>query len=241
MAELLRSVKKRILGSPLSTFAHFLWNIKAGFITKKFFGQTAEDAILQLLLKEKKGFYVDIGAGNPIKGSNTYVFYKRGWTGIAIDPIEANRILFKLIRPRDQFVQKIVANASLSLNFWEFVPTEYSTTDPDMANTVISRELGFLKSHRQVESISIADLNLAISPTSPSLLSIDIEGADLDALKSNNWETFLPRVIAIEEFDYTYGAETTIGEFLGGLGYKRFAWTSLTSIFVHESFSVKDS
>ena len=240
MAKSLNGVKKRILNSPLSTFAHLLWNIRAGFFTKKFFGQTAEDAILQLLLKEKNGFFLDIGAGNPIKGSNTYVFYKRGWTGIAIDPIEANRILFKVIRPRDQFVQKIVTNTSSSLDFWEFVPNEYSTTDPNMAKTVISRELGVLKSHRQVESIPIADLNLAFSPNSPSLLSIDIEGADLDALMSNNWETFLPRVIAIEEFDYTYGVETTIGEFLGGLGYRRFAWTSLTSIFVHESFLIKD-
>jgi hypothetical protein len=236
MAELVNSVKKAILNSSFSTVAHLLWNIKAGLFTKKYFGQTAEDAILQLLLKEKNGFYLDIGAGNPIKGSNTYVFYKRGWKGIAIDPINSNRILFKVIRPRDQFVQKIVTNASSRLNFWEFVPTEYSTTDPSMADMVISRELGVLKSHRQVESIPIADLKLTFLPDSPSLLSIDIEGADLDALMSNNWETFLPRVIAIEEFDYTYGVETTIGDFLGGLGYKRFAWTSLTSIFVHESF-----
>ena len=236
MAELLNRVKKKILNSPLSTYAHLFWNIKAGLFTKNFFGQTAEDAILQLLLKEKKGFYLDIGAGNPIKGSNTYVFYKRGWSGVAIDPIDSNRILFKVIRPRDQFVKKIVSNTSTSLNFWEFVPNEYSTTDPSMANVVISRELGVLKSHRQVESVPISDLKLVFSPYSPSLLSIDIEGADLDALMSNNWETFLPRVIAIEEFDYTYGVETTIGEFLGGLGYKRFAWTSLTSIFVHESY-----
>jgi FkbM family methyltransferase len=236
MAETKNTVKKKILDSPFALIAHLLWNIRAGLFAKNFFGQTAEDAILQLLLKEKKGFYLDIGAGNPIKGSNTYVFYKRGWKGIAIDPVASNRILFKAIRPRDQFIQKIVSSTSMSLNFWEFAPSEYSTTDPDMANIVISRELGVLKSHRQVESIRIADLKIAITPDYPSLLSIDVEGADLDALMSNNWETFLPRVIAVEEFDYNYGTETSIGEFLGGLGYQRFAWTSLTSIFVHESF-----
>ena len=34
----------------------------------KYFGQTAEDAILQIYLPERKGFYLDIGAGRPIKG-----------------------------------------------------------------------------------------------------------------------------------------------------------------------------
>lgn len=236
MVELINCAKKKILNSPFSLFAQLLWNLKAGLFSKKYFGQTAEDAILQLLLKEKKGFYLDIGAGNPIKGSNTYVFYKRGWNGIAIDPIESNGILFRAIRPRDEFICKIVTNKSTRLSLWEFVPNEYSTTDHSMAETVIERELGVLKSHRQVESISIAGLNLAITPDKPSLLSIDVEGADLDALMSNNWDTFLPRVIAIEEFDYNRVGETQIGDFLGRLGYKRFAWTSLTSIFVHETF-----
>ena len=32
-----------------------------------------------------KGFYVDVGAGNPINLSNSYLFEKLGWNGLLID------------------------------------------------------------------------------------------------------------------------------------------------------------
>ena len=42
--------------------------------------------VLNHLLNEKtQGFYIDIGAFNPIFLSNTYYFYSRGWYGINVD------------------------------------------------------------------------------------------------------------------------------------------------------------
>jgi len=55
-----------------------------------YYSQFGEDQILDKLLPEKKGFFLDIGAGRPIRYSNTYLFYKRGWNGILIDPLTAN-------------------------------------------------------------------------------------------------------------------------------------------------------
>ena len=51
------------------------------------FSQEGEDLILNRFLgKKEKGFYVDIGAHDPKRFSNTNIFYERGWTGINIDP-----------------------------------------------------------------------------------------------------------------------------------------------------------
>lgn len=45
-----------------------------------------EDIILRTFFeKQKKGFYVDIGAYHPFMISNTAYFYKRGWHGINIE------------------------------------------------------------------------------------------------------------------------------------------------------------
>ncbi len=35
--------------------------------------------------KLRTGFYVDVGAHHPMLYSNTYYFYKQGWSGINID------------------------------------------------------------------------------------------------------------------------------------------------------------
>ena len=53
------------------------------------YSQQFEDLILWNVLKnEKNGFYVDIGANDPIDCSVTKSFYERGWNGINIEPLE---------------------------------------------------------------------------------------------------------------------------------------------------------
>src|SRR3989344_9673220 len=54
---------------------------------KNSYSQRGEDIVIDHLLKHKKiGFYIDVGANDPIRFSNTNRFYKRGWTGINIEP-----------------------------------------------------------------------------------------------------------------------------------------------------------
>ena len=51
------------------------------------YSQTGEDLILDILLKDKpKGFYIDIGGNHPKKFNNTFLFYKKGWDGINVEP-----------------------------------------------------------------------------------------------------------------------------------------------------------
>ena len=51
--------------------------------------------------KQKKGIYIDIGCGHPIKNNNTYLLNKKGWSGINIDLDIDNIELFKIYRPND--------------------------------------------------------------------------------------------------------------------------------------------
>ena len=236
----LREFKIWILASKAALFGQFIWNIRHAVNGKKFYGQTGEDAILRMILPEKNGFYLDIGAGNPIKSSNTYYFYRKGWSGIVIDPIESNKKLFKILRRRDRFIRQIVSGTKNSLNFWEFIPNEYSTSDPIAAEKLISQTTVKLKAQYQVQALRISDLNLVASPVEPTLLSIDVEGMDFDVLKSNNWNQFLPRVIAVEEWLNSNEIESDLGAYLKNLGYVKFAWTSLTSIYVHEIFFLQN-
>lgn len=232
----IQTLKIFLLKSKLSFLSQIIWNLKLLVKGNKFFGQTGEDAILQSLFEEEKGFYLDIGAGSPIKASNTYIFYKRGWSGIAIDPIEENRKMFRVLRRRDEFIRKIVSTGMDDLNFWEFIPSEYSTSSKQVAEELITKNDVTFSKNYAVQTLRISDLGLKFTPLEPTLLTIDVEGLDLDVLKSNNWNDFLPRVIAIEDWDRPNEADTEIGNYLKEKLYIQYAWTNLTSIFVHKDY-----
>ena len=75
--------------------------IKLGFLTPSF-SHEGEDKILNSLYSNKNhGFYVDIGAHNPFRFSNTQLFYLKGWRGINIDATYGSMHLFKDFRQED--------------------------------------------------------------------------------------------------------------------------------------------
>ena len=53
------------------------------------------------LYKKQKGFYIDVGAFDPNKGSNTKYLYNCGWSGINIDANPTSIEKFNLYRKRD--------------------------------------------------------------------------------------------------------------------------------------------
>src|ERR1043166_3890830 len=67
------------------------------------FSSAGEDMVLRHLIGSDKmdGFYVDVGAYHPIRGSNTYFFYLHGWSGINIDANPGSKRVFDQQRPRD--------------------------------------------------------------------------------------------------------------------------------------------
>src|SRR4051794_14772116 len=76
-------------------------NICAEF-PKASYSQEGEDMILRRFFEEHgKGFYVDVGAHHPKRFSNTYSFYKQGWSGINIDAMPGSMARFRRVRPRD--------------------------------------------------------------------------------------------------------------------------------------------
>jgi hypothetical protein len=72
--------------------------------------------------------YVDVGAGSAVWGSNTYLFYKRGWYGIAVEPITFNFRMQKFLRKRDFQFRALVTDTQTKMDFYQLWPWELSTT-----------------------------------------------------------------------------------------------------------------
>ena len=73
------------------------------------------------------GFYVDIGADDPVIDSVTKSFYESGWTGINIDPTENSFTKLQVDRQRDINIQVAVAEHEGSIDFWSVPKTGLST------------------------------------------------------------------------------------------------------------------
>lgn len=178
---------KRALGDP-----DFLPNLS--------YGQNGEDLVLDRMLDRKNlGFYVDVGAHHPVRFSNTYLFYRRGWHGVNIDAQPGSMHLFRKHRPRDINIECGVGTHDESLAYFRF--------DEPALNT-FSEEEAKLKNappYRLLDSIIVRmrplrDILAEVVPAGQAIdfMSIDVEGLDLDVLESNDWGRFRPAIILTE-------------------------------------------
>lgn len=67
-------------------------------------------------------------------------------------------------------------------------------------------------------------------------LSVDVEGLDLQVLKSNDWSKYKPRVVLIESLDFSLDNldNSEIYKFLVSRGYHLAAKTMHTLFFVND-------
>lgn len=213
-----------------------------GYATKSY-SQEGEDMILRRIFEEKKtvGFYVDVGAHHPKRFSNTYFLYKKGWVGINIDAMPGSMALFKKMRPRD-------INLEIAISDKKQVLTYYVFNEPALNgfSQTLSAERDRKGIYRIIDEIKLETSTLAevLDTHLPidigiDFLSVDVEGLDLQVLKSNNWNKYKPKVILVESLSLRSSlsklCDCEVCEFLINNDYYLFAKTVNTLFFLlHE-------
>ena len=156
--------------------------------------------ILRRLFEGRQsGFYVDVGAHHPRRFSNTYHFYRMGWLGINIDAMPGSMSLFRRLRGRDINLEIAVGKEKELLSFYCFNEPALNTFERDLA---MARNRGPHKIVRE-ELLQTNPLKEILARYLPSgqmidFLSVDVEGRDLDVLRSNDWKRFRARVVMAE-------------------------------------------
>lgn len=167
------------------------------------YGQEGEDLILlRLLDMSKPGFYVDIGAHHPIRFSNTYAFYRAGWSGLNVDATPGSMKIFQALRPRDTNVEVAVSDSTHPMLFHVFKEGALNTFDASLAAEYMRQgwDLLYTKEVTPRSLASVLDEYLPIGQ-SIELMSLDVEGGELSVLESNDWERFRPGIIVLEVLD----------------------------------------
>ena len=167
-------------------------------ISRKSYSQEGEDKkILKYFKNLKNGFYVDVGAYNPIRASNTYLLHKKGWEGINVDADYFSYKLFNILRPKDYNF-----NCAVTLRKKKFVNLYYPK-DSSQIKTINEKFRNIALDKFYFKKVRVSTLNNLIKQTKfyekkIDFLNIDCEGEDYEVLKSLDLKIYRPRLICIE-------------------------------------------
>jgi len=180
----------------------FLDNLYKSISCKKsYYSAGGIDALVLNIFKDlKKGIYLDIGCNHPIKANNTYLLYKKGWSGINIDLDQKSIDSFNYARPNDYNIKMAVSDKMSIKDFYFYHDkSSINTLSKETANYQNAKVAKILK-------IKAQPLNMLLdeSPFKDSkidFLSVDVEGSEFEILNGFNFLKFSPKVIVVEYLD----------------------------------------
>ncbi len=185
------------------------------------YSQYGEDALIGVITRsrDQPGVYVDVGCFEPISLSNTYMLYRQGWQGIAIDPNADMAPLWRRHRPRDKFICSAVGEQAGRMGFRK---------NPKFPNEshLDSTVSAFTVPVRRLDEILATELPQG---TAIDVMSIDCEGFDLSVLRSGDFERFRPRVLVVE--DPTRG-QSELAAHVQSLDYTLTGMTVMSLVYV---------
>lgn len=188
------------------------------------FAQNGEDVLLNRLFPDGVGFYIDVGANDPVHHSVTKHFYDRGWSGINIEPEPAVFSRLQDQRPRD-----VNLNVGLSdhegMTIFHEAPeaSGWSTFSSAQATSLRARGLKVIE--RPVSVTTLADVCQCYVDQPIDFLKVDAESYETEVLRGADWRRWRPRVVLVEsggdppwgplleEADYTFAFFDGINRF----------------------------
>ena len=161
------------------------------FYKRKNYSQFDEDLFLTDFFKDKKkGRFVDLGAFHPVRYNNTYLLYKKGWSGTNVDLNAAAIDMFNIIRKRDNNKCALISNVN---NVKKTVYYEHNFSAVN--SLILTKGLKkVLKKEITMETKTFDDL----VDHEFDFLNIDLEGHDYEVLKNIDLKKYVPKLICIE-------------------------------------------
>jgi len=146
---------------------------------KKSYSQYGEDQFIVREIEElpSGGIYIDVGANHPTKISNTYKLYRSGKRGVSIEPNVELINLHKRFRSED-------THLTVGCGEQDMVKEFYFSKTPVLSSFVKNE----VSNQSHVEYLPVFTLDTIMSNVSSGsidLISIDVEGWDLEVLKGS--------------------------------------------------------
>ncbi len=209
--------------------------------------QFGEDRVLWNIFRGRaNGFYVEVGAYDGVRLSNTCFLEQLGWRGLLIEPILELCQRAAAARPGSRIIHAACgrrgSRGATTFTVAKNVPVlSFLAADAEHVERCL-REGAELK-EIEVPLSSLNDILMHERRLSPpdcnpwmanhgwniDLVSIDTEGCELDVLDGFDLDRFRPRILVMEN-DRPAGA--AIEPYLAGRGYRNFHRQKINDFYV---------
>jgi FkbM family methyltransferase len=172
----------------------------------------------------REGYFVDVGANDPQRGSQSWQLEQRGWKGVLVEP---QPDLAERLR-RDRSAHVVAAACSSPGNRDRTMTLRlagpYSSLNHSLAAPGVRTRDSIEVPVRTLDDI----LCEAKAPVPIDFISIDVEGHELDVLKGLALERWQPRLILLED----HLADLAAHRYLTAADYRIIRRTGLNSWYV---------
>jgi FkbM family methyltransferase len=220
------------------------WFNKTDKVYKESFSQSGEDMIVEFALRAlfnvDKPTYIDIGAYHPTNLSNTAYFYNIGCRGINIEPNPTQIKEFYKQRKEDINLNIAIADVEESMDYYIMQDATLNTLSYQDAIAYEKNNISKIIEKTKIETKKFSTIiKEYLKDRKCDFLSVDVEGYDLQILKSISWSEFRPKVVCLETIQLLNNGDwyknKEIITFLENKNYIIRADTTINTIFIDNS------
>lgn len=161
------------------------------------YAQNFEDVMLwRALGRVENGFYIDVGAHDPVVDSVSKAFYEHGWRGVHVEPLPEYAEALRNDRPDERVVQAVLTEHPGSQTFYHIPKTGLSTGTEEFAHR--HERSGWQVNEITVPATTLAALFDEIGSRAIHWLKIDVEGMEAEVLAGWGTHPARPWIVVIE-------------------------------------------
>jgi FkbM family methyltransferase len=190
------------------------------------YSQWGEDRLVwEYFDRKPQGVFVEVGANDPEKGSQTLLLEQMGWEGILVEPQAPCCERLRQRRARSKVVQ--VACGSPAQR--GIAPFHIAGLDSRSSLKKYTHDPAVM--FTSVAEVQVMTLNEVLEQAGlrqVDFLSIDVEGSELEVLRGLDLQRFQPRLVMVEDYLFTL----KVHRHLGAAGYKLVKRTGSNNWYV---------
>lgn len=180
--------------------------------------------------------YLDIGSFHPVKESDTYCLYKIGWRGTLVEPNKYFNVVVDENRPEDLLLNIAVNTFSGTAELIMFSGTDSSNTlSNEFADRKVAAQNTQVESRLSVECLTVEEIilnHIERFCQVPFVMNIDIEGLDLEVIKTYPPYFDIPFIFIEDEILGAFSEKSFIRTVMYEKGYVPIASTLLTTLYL---------
>lgn len=161
------------------------------------YAQNFEDVLLWRALKGvENGFYIDIGAQDPVVDSVSLMFYEQGWRGIHVEPSLQYYDMLRAARPDETVLNVACSDKPGMIDFYAFRDTGMSTASKDAADVVENH--GWTPIKTSTAAVTLDEILDRVDQPEIHWMKIDVEGFEEQVLRGWRKSKRRPWIIVVE-------------------------------------------